>query len=187
MTILQGAFEGKVCFHSPVSSHYTAESSSKSPAHTFPWGSFLKAGKPILQPFLLRWVLSEHLDATLLGLLQCVIVSLVLETLKTRHRHSRCGLRSAELRGINEAMPGGFSSWEKSMFLNSAWMNTENERIVSAALVNQKLWMRCSIPKSLHQTATVLLSSCNLVVSSKLRLSCLPDEHKGRNVIQQEL
>lgn len=80
-------------------------------------------------------------------------------------------------------MLGGFSAGEKAMFLKRAWMSTENKGIVSSALVNQKPVNE----KSLHQTSTVLLSSCNLVFSSKLLLSCLPDEHKGRNVIQQEL
>lgn len=57
---------------------------------------------------------------------------------KNKTQHSRCDLISAELRGINEAMPDGFSSGEKGMFLKSAWMNIENEKIVSVALVNQK-------------------------------------------------
>lgn len=57
------------------------------PLHTHsPGHPFFKLSKPILKPFLVCWVhqLSEHLDTTVLGLLQRV-VSLLLETLKTRH------------------------------------------------------------------------------------------------------
>lgn len=119
---------------------YTAESSSKSPAHTLPWTSLLQAEQTHLAAFPCTlgapalWTSWHHCP----GFAPACYCLFFAGDPKNKTQHSRCGFRNAELRGINEAMPSGFSSGEKGMFLNSAWMNTESERIVFAALVNQK-------------------------------------------------
>lgn len=166
MTISECAFEGKVLSCYPP---ITQLKPSVNPLQTLPWASLLQAEQTHLTAFPgtlgapALWTSWRHCPgfAPMCHCLSCAGEP------KNNTQHSRCDLRSAELRGIIEAMPGGFSSGEKGMLLKTPWMNTENKRIVSTTLLNQKPRKRCSIQKSLNLTATVVLSSCNIDVSSK--------------------
>lgn len=157
-----------------------------SPTHS-PEHPFFKLNKPILQPFLVGRVQpSEHLGAALLGLLQCVIVSLVLESLKTRDS--------------TQSVVSQVLNWEE--LINEAWwVLFRRGHAPERCLDEYRKWKDCIWSFSNSETCEwdapykkvfikLLLYYCllvNLVVSSELLTSCLPDEHKGRKVIQQEM